>query len=458
MLAAAAHRRAEHDADTRPSDMTQNTAAATSPLPASPKLESWLVFCAGVALLGSAFLLDPAADAAFDAPKRLIAMIAAVAGGVGMVWYGSALRAGAWSSTAKLIAAAALMALLGVLIATVLSKAPNAWATLRTMALFGLFALLGAAPALGGERRVKVLRFAALAVGVNALISLLQFWGVKFPIPIAMVGGRFPTGALLGNEGYVAIACAIAAAAMLPILLQPGFNRKRLPALGLLLLCVAVIGVNRQLTSAIALIVAAIVAIAVRLRMQPVIWIGAGLLLCVLVSALVPTLREASWGRLPLDAEAYQERSTYRMGAWAAALEMVRARPLTGHGPGSYALGSQEYRQIAEFRYRARLTPPNTAAAFIVSHQDYLQLAAEAGIPVLLLTLTALTGLIIGLLRLARDGDHLEANILLAMISAGAIAALAWFPMQIPLTAILLLLACGRAWRLVADGGKAPAR
>ncbi len=411
-----------------------------------------MVFCSGVALLGSAFVLDPAADAAFDAPKRLIAMIAAVAGGIGLVWHGSKPQIGAWSSGAKLIAVAALLAWVGMLIATALSNAPNAWSTLRTIAVFGLFALLGAAPALGGERRVKVLRFAALAVGVNAFISLLQFWGVKFPIPVAMVGGRFPTGALLGNEGYVAIACAIAAAAVLPIVLQPGFTRKRLPALGLLLLCVAVIVVNRQLTSAIALIVAAIVVIAVRLRMQPVIWLGAGLLLCVLASTLVPTLREASWGRLPLDAEAYQERSTYRMGAWAAALEMVRARPLTGHGPGSYALRSQEYRQIAEFRYRVRLTPPNTAAAFVVSHQDYLQLAAEAGIPVLLLTLTSLTGLIVGLMRLTREGDHLEANLLLGMISAGAIAALAWFPMQIPFTAVLLLLACGRAWRLIADG------
>jgi O-antigen ligase len=447
------HRRARRDANTCPPDMTtQNAAAATSTQPAPPTSESWVVFCAGVALLGSAFVLDPAADAAFDAPKRLIAMIAAVAGGAGLVWYASAPRIGAWSPAARRIAVAVLLAWAGMLIATALSDAPNAWSTLRTIAVFGLFALFGAAPALSGERRVKVLRFAALAVGVNALMSLLQFWGVKFPIPIAMVGGRFPTGALLGNEGYVAIACAIAAAATLPIVLQSGFNRRRLPALGLLLLCVAVIGVNRQLTSAVALIVAAIVVIAVRLRMQPVIWLGAGLLLCVLASALVPTLREASWGRLPLDAEAYQERSTYRMGAWAAALEMVRARPLTGHGPGSYALRSQEYRQIAEFRYRARLTPPNTAAAFVVSHQDYLQLAAEAGIPVLLLALTALVGLIVGLMRLNREGDHLEANILLGMISAGAIAALAWFPMQIPFTAILLLLACGRAWRLIADG------
>jgi hypothetical protein len=437
--------------------MTQNVTAATPDPPAPPQSESWVVFCAGVALLGSALVLDPAADAAFDAPKRLIAMIAAVAGGVGMVWHGSKPRIGAWSRAAKIIAIAALLAGVGMLVATLLSNAPNAWSALRTIAVFGLFALFGAAPALSGERRVKVLRFAVLAVGVNALMSLLQFWGVKFPIPIAMVGGRFPTGALLGNEGYVAIACAIAAAAMLPVVLQAGFSRKRLPALGMLLLCVIVIGVNRQLTSAIALLVAAIVVIAVRLRMQSVIWLGAGLLLCVLASALVPTLREASWGRLPLDAEAYQERSTYRMGAWASALEMVRARPLTGHGPGSFALRSQEYRQIAEFRYRARLTPPNTAAAFVVSHQDYLQVAAEAGIPVLLLTLTALTGLIVGLMRLAREGDHLEANILLGMISAGAIAALAWFPMHIPFTAIMLLLACGRAWRLIADD-KAPAR
>lgn len=429
--------------------ITQTEAAA--PARALPlRTESWLVFCVGLALLGTAWVFDPMADAAFDAPKRLVAMFAAAAATAGLVFTLSAPRTGAWSRNATVIALLASMSCVGIVIATALSSAPNSWATTRAIAVFGLYLLIGAAPVFSAAR-VKVMRIAALVVALNALISLLQFCGVAFPIPIAQLGGRFATGALLGNEGYVALACALTAAAILPILLQAGFSKKRIPVLALFLLCVTVIAINRQLTSALALAVAAIVVVAVRLRMQSAVWWGAGLLLCLLISALVPTLREATWERLPLDAQAYQERSTYRLGAWAAALEMVHASPITGHGPGSYALRSQEFRQQAELKMRVRLAPPPTANAFVIAHQEYLQLAAEAGIATCLLAVGALVLLIGGLLSLTRNSDHLEASILLGVISAGAIAALAWFPMQIPLTAVLLLLACGRAWRLIAD-------
>ena len=37
---------------------------------------------------------------------------------------------------------------------------------------------------------------------------------------------------------------------------------------------------------------------------------------------------------------------------------------------------------------------------------------------------------------------------LLGVVVAVAVAAIAWFPMQIPLTAMLTLLACGRLWRI----------
>jgi hypothetical protein len=44
--------------------------------------------------------------------------------------------------------------------------------------------------------------------------------------------------------------------------------------------------------------------------------------------------------------------------------------------------------------------------------------------------------------------DRNEAVLLLAFLGAGAVAALTWFPMQRPLTAVPLLLAAGRAWRI----------
>jgi hypothetical protein len=44
--------------------------------------------------------------------------------------------------------------------------------------------------------------------------------------------------------------------------------------------------------------------------------------------------------------------------------------------------------------------------------------------------------------------DRAEAVVLLALLSAGAVAALLWFPLQRPVTALPLLLAAGRLWRL----------
>jgi hypothetical protein len=39
-----------------------------------------------------------------------------------------------------------------------------------------------------------------------------------------------------------------------------------------------------------------------------------------------------------------------------------------------------------------------------------------------------------------------------ALLAAGAVAALTWFPFQRPISAIPLLLLAGRGWRISADG------
>ena len=54
--------------------------------------------------------------------------------------------------------------------------------------------------------------------------------------------------------------------------------------------------------------------------------------------------------------------------------------------------------------------------------------------------------------------EGIWAILLLAFLGGGAVAALTWFPMQRPLTAVPLLLAAGRAWRIsIAPAVSAPA-
>lgn len=416
-----------------------------------------------VALLGTAWLVDPFAQAGFDAPKRLIAVVAAGVAAVALLWHADPCalrdgfrRYGALAAAPRLSLLAALAVLGGLLLATLTAQLPvESASVLRLELLFALFLPLGASRALEGDGGRRVLIAALLAAAVNAAISLLQSAGLDLPFAISQTGGRYPTGALLGNEAYVALSCALMAAAALALGLWGSTARRRAAGWALLVLGLAVMLVNRQRTSLIAVFAAVAVLASLRwrvLRRAPCA--GAALVLVLGACAAVPALRAQTWARLPVSVETWQQLTTYRLGAWAAAVEMIATEPWTGYGPGSYANQSQVQRFAAEIALRRRLPPPQPATAFVQAHQEYLQIAAEAGLPVLAAVLAALGALFGGLSRLAR-GDtatpaRREAQLLLGVITAGAVAALAWFPLRIPFTAIVLLLACGRAWRLLA--------
>jgi O-antigen ligase len=413
----------------------------------------WLFAMIVLALFGSALLIDPFADAAFDAPKRLAVMSAAVIGAALLLWNGASPKWRSWSRNAQVIVLSALLCFAGLVLSAVTAHhPPSAWASLRALAVFALFLPIGASQGWDCGQGRWVWMVGAIAVAINALLSLLQAVGVPLPIPIAQLGGRYPTAALLGNEGYVALASALMAAAAFAWALNASEHRQRMLAIVLCVLGVATILINRQLTSAMALGAAMVAILAVRWQRRWIVSIGVGLALFAAAAVVQPSLRSITWSALPVaGVEGYQQLTTYRLGAWAAATEMIRERPLTGFGPGSFALQSQPHRLQAELRLHARLTPPPNANAFVYAHQEYLQLAAEGGIPTALALLVALSVLIFQLLRLAQSPGSPEALALLGIIVTGAVAALAWFPMQIPLTAVLLLLACGRAWRLIND-------
>lgn len=401
------------------------------------------------ALVGSALLVDPLADAAFDAPHRFAAVLGAVVGSAALLWHRNG-AAPPWSRAARW--SAGFAALLGVWlgVATLASDAVDASLHgLRTLLLFALFLPLGASAALDGRGGTRLFGIAATVIGLNILVSLLQAGGWTPPLPVARIGGRFPTGALLGNEGYVALACALLGAASAAIALNASTPRTRLLGLVLLLSCIAGIAVNRQATSAVALGAALLVIAAVRWRARWLVGAATFVLLLASIAAIAPPLRAPTWGAMA-DIATYQRATTDRIGAWASALDMAREHPLTGVGPGRFAAQAQAHRFAAELRLRVRLPPPSTATGFAHAHQDYLQLAAEAGWLALLFALGAFGVLCARLVRLAQSPGATEPLLLLAVLAAGAVAALAWFPLQIPFTAVVLLLACGRAWRLVA--------
>lgn len=421
--------------------------------PATPLAHRVIGWCAAAAVAGSAWLVDPFADAAYDAPKRDCVLFAAALATLALVWNAGWPDWRRWSRSARLIAACLILLVAWLAIATLMSPhAPIAGPALRRSVLFLLLIPIGASRAFDGSGGRALFGVFVLAATSNAAISLLQSVGLELPFNVAQIGGRFPTGALLGNEGYVALVCALLGAAGVAIAVGTATWRTRWFGIGLVALALGTIAVNRQATSAVALLVAAGVVIAVRCNARWIVPTVFGAVALVAVSAAVPPLRAATWAQAPVGVEDYQRLTTWRLGAWVAALDMAASKPLTGYGPGTFAAEQQTHRFAAELAFRARFVQP-LGASFVYAHNDYLQLAAEAGWPALLLALAALAMTLRGLVGPPRAEADVERGVLLAILTTGAIAALAWFPMQIPLTAAALLLASGRAWRLIAADG-----
>jgi O-antigen ligase len=404
-----------------------------------------------IAILGAGFALDSAAFDGFDVPKRLIATLGAAVAMAALLIAPSPGPSPSTSLAARICAIAACLAVGGLLISTLTAlDSEAASASLREVMLFLLFLPLGASGALVAPRGRVVFWALALAIGLNAVLSLLQAAGASLPIELARLGGRYPTGALLGNEGYVALACALALPGCLALALSSTRACLRNVAWAGLVVGISTIAVNRQLTAAVAA-VAGLLAVALlhrgRVRALRALLVTAfvGSLL-----AFVPPLRALTFApSLESRIPALQQATTYRLGAWAAADGMWRARPWTGFGPGAYEAQSQRYRLAAEQRLGTRLVPPPNATHFVQAHNDYLQLAAEAGVPTLAAAIVALLSLI-GALSSRAPRDP-EARALTGVLIAGAVAALAWFPLQVPLLAIGLLLAAGRSWRLISN-------
>lgn len=415
--------------------------------------------CCCIAILAAAFLIDPQADLAFDAPKWLIAGLCGLAIVTILLlrlWQQSVIAVVRAFTAADATVVMLILAIIGAIVSTsVAIHGPVAWRALLKCMLLVPFVVAGASLPLNGPAVRRLGLVALIAASGTMLLSLLQFVGFRLPLHIDQIGGRYATGALLGNEGYVALVAALTGAAGFAWLTSAWPNRRFMAwPVSLLLLSCATIAMNRQLTAALALLTAAATILALRWNAHKLVLVVACAALLASTTALVPALRSVTWGAIPgMDASAYQRVTTYRLGAWAAAEEMVRHHPWLGSGPGSFAVESTTRRLDAEIRYGTRLLQP-TGATFVAAHQDWLQLAAEAGVPVAALVFIAYVTLLWRLMSpLRQDTRHnLQRIGTAAVLVAAGVAALGWFPMQIPLIALVVAFAAGRGWRLALPG------
>lgn len=431
---------------------------ASAPVPQA-QLHDWGANLASALLvggvLGSAWLFDPLAEASFDAPKRLAVLVAVGLATVACL----VLRPRhetpvlAWTPTQRGLAACAGVALGWALLAGLAAPAAGAaWQALPPLLLQALALPLGASRVCAGARG-RWLLLALVSAGVlNALVVVGQALGVWQPYAVEQLGGRANLGALIGNEGALAQLLALIGAALLPVALSRARPSWRLATALLVLLLVGAIVVCRNLTALATLLVAAAGLALLRLRRHRLLTVAcAALAGTVLMGLHAPlALRLYELGRDAAAAD-YNRVLSNRLAPWAAALEMARTRPWLGHGPGRFGALYAPHRMQAEVRLRQRVfVPGHRQTSYAQAHQEYLQVAAEAGWPAAVLVLLAVGWLLSALLvRLRAHPEHLELAVLTSLLLAVAVSALVWFPMQAPASALPALLAVGRAWRLL---------
>jgi O-antigen ligase len=398
--------------------------------------------------VASALLVDPGAEAAFDAPKRL-ATVAGIAVATVVILAHRPARRTPWSRAQRVAVVLAVCGLAGVLLAALLSPRPVvALDTTRMLLVQALLVPLGASAALDGRGGVLVVAAFVGATVVNAVVSLLQAAEVFQPFAIAYVSGRAATGALIGNEGQLALTLALAAVVTLGILPRVRDRRVRGVAVVALVVLGSTLVVNRSFT-ALAAVAAGIAVLGMRRggrRAGVALLAGFAILAG---AAMVAAPLRARVAKAVADARAgeWDDLTSNRLGAWAAAVEMARARPLVGWGPGTFAAEFVPHRLAAEHRHRTRFVIPRLTSSYAETHNEYLQALAELGVPTTLALLGTSALLVGGLARRPRDD---VSTLVLAVLVTGAVAALAWFPLQRPASAVPLLLAAGRAWRLLA--------
>jgi len=427
---------------------------------------------AGVLLLAP-LVVDTGAEASFDAPKRLVVLVgSALAAAAGLVLAPRAAVPGAaaiWRAAggrARAIALLAAVALAGGVAAAVASpRAALSTSALRVVLPLALLLPLGASRVLERGGGATLLAAFVAASCVDAFAALLERTGTLQLFAVESVAGRGGTGAFVGNEGSFALLLALGTVASLAFLLETGATAWRVAAALAVALQGLALALDPSLTALLALL-AGTTAVSLATLGRRAVWVLAACvgLLAVTTLAYAPLGERVATAARAARAADWDALLTYRLGPWAAASEMVRARPLLGFGPGTFGAEFTAARLRAEERHLRRFVLPRETSTFAEAHSEYLQVLAEAGVPAGTAALAALALLVATLARAVRrrpcDATRAESVVALGLVVTGVVGAATWFPLQLASTAPVLLLALGRAWRLVAapDGATADAR
>lgn len=420
-------------------------------------------------LLVPPFVVRPSLADAFDLPKLMLSEVLALAS---LIPLAGRLAAGAAGWRASWAVRAALPAAAVATVGWAFSASPAHTRDALADLWIGAACLIAWSAALEPARLRRLLSGLTVPGSALAVLAIAQFHGLYRPFEFAAgeEGARLGVTSLAGNPGVLADYLVLPALAAQWLLAR--WWRRRPPAAaaaGLALaLCLYALAVTQTVTALAALAVGSAalwLAVLPRRRALAALAVAGGLLLAAIglvsplrqkVSATAAELAAGSWGRA-LEG---------RTDGWRTAAFMAVDRPLTGVGHGAYA---------AEFA-DAKLTLTDRGTAFFRgqklptfanAHNEYLEVAAEWGLPGALALGWALWVLIARLRRrlaggpadeesAATDEGAVDAGLALGGSVALAVMAAGHFPFRVGLVAFPALLFL--AWVLApGDPGAAPA-
>lgn len=418
------------------------TRSEPSPPPASRPLASTV----GELFVWAVMLVTPflvmAGKESFRLPKLMAAEWLGLASVLCLAWNlrsPGAGPGGAWRVW-RLPAVRALVPILVIATAGI-------WTTAHPLqvrdALFDLWigaaCLIGWSAGLERGRQERILRGLLWPAALLALIGILQYHRVWEPL--ALVGT--PWDPRLGITSFAGNPGDFSAFLVLPFLiglwllpaLPPGPGRWMT---GLaLVLCLYALALTQTLASLAAIAVGAVVLLWLQLpRRVALAGLAGGAALAVVLVLAVAPLRERILGKLRGLAQGdLNEVLTGRLDGWRAALWMMEQRPLTGVGHGAY-LPEYAPAKLALLDRGVEFLPGQTTPMFSNAHNEFLEVAAEWGIPGLLALAWALW-VLFGAARRRRERDR---PLVWSGLAALFVLSLAYFPFRVAILAFPAIL------------------
>ena len=296
---------------------------------------------------------------------------------------------------------------------------------------------------------VVLIDFLMIGACANAALVILQELKIWSPfVHEAYVTGQYASGGFLGNTNYVGTYLAAPAlAAIVLTVVGTGKRRWIYAAVAALIVAGLILSATR---TALAALVAGLMLFAFRSRRGALVMLGVVAVLGVLT--ISPKTPLGAGARELIDAARkrnYEQLFSERLLPSLAAVDMIRAHPLVGVGPGCFRFNFMSYRLRLGEHYAERWTRGYPGYWGAV-HDDHLEVAAETGLPGYALFL-AVIGFGAGRLR-RRARAEMESRFARAMrwplAALVFVLCLAQFPLELaaPRLALLTLGALCVGW------------